>query len=297
MEKNIIDKLIEILSELEIGEYDNNKGIKLNVIETERDILAEFKCNNEFKFSSNGMKTDIYIPLDDNSYFYYGVDNFSEKKYNYIYVDKNNKRYTVYNNGITVTDLPFLKVIENKLLYKISNNIYLEYNFNDNKINVYYRKYDSKAGNDLNKEFVKFRYHNFFTSGIKSYNFKLANLINGVKGEFKTSIYEELVNSLTVPELECKNISEEVTTLKSLADVYATYRDKFDLKQYESELNEIYNFVVSLINEPVQANINNVRYMIQNIDFNDKESLIKLRTELDKVIEPDKKNKKLRKKK
>lgn len=294
-----LDKLIEKLSQLEIGEYNNNKGIKINVAENDRCKWGSIKYNNkEISISSDAIEKGITIQIDENSYLYCNKKTSGSYTYNYIGVDKNKKHYTVYDTGISGDDIPYCHVgLANKLLYKVNENHYLEYNFNDNKINVYYRKYNVKPSENLEKDYVKFRYHDFFTSDIKSYNFKIASCIERIKEEFKTSIYDELVNSISIPELDCKNIYEEVTTLKSLADIYATYKDKFDLKQYEAELNEVYNFIVSITNDPIQTNINNIQNIVQNIDVTNKEELIRLRTEIDKVIELDKKTKKLRKKK
>lgn len=272
--KNIFDKLIEKLSELEEGKYNDNKGISIDIVDEPKrgSIYAIIKKNNkEINISYDGIDKGFNIQIDENSCLYHN-DKRSGNVYSFVSVNKDNKHYSVYEYGISCDSSPIFPIYGDVLFREIDNTCYLGYCFSDNKIYVYYNKENRRYNKPFNKNncdgFVKFEYNDLFLVGLTYYNKKINDFLIDFK-KVNTGLFKELAESMSISPLK-SDFGFEIKELLETAKIYKTYKDKFDLKLYESELNEVYNYVVNLINEPVQSNINNIQNMIQNIDVTNK---------------------------
>lgn len=245
------DMLIEKLNELQIGQYYNN-GFDLNIVKTKETgtTCAQIKhTSKEINISYNEIEEVVTIKTNDNSYLLFQKNKVTGQIYTFMHVDKDNKQYSVYENGISINDGPYCSVNkENKLLYPVNDNHYLEYNIDSNDIYVYYRKYNSSQGKNPDNDFVKFKYHDSLRTEIAMYNLEIEICVNTIKQQFEEHpVFSELVKTLTIPKLDYKYLTSEVDFLLEMVDIYIN--NKPSIKKYEAELNDVYNFVVGLTNK------------------------------------------------
>lgn len=302
--KNIINMLIEKLEKLDDGVYYNDSGIRIDVHRGISTITFSAdgvpKSNTpRIDVSYNGNGINIEIVLDKNSTLYINKDISNDIIKTYILTTRENKTYNIDKALGIDTDNIFYPVQKDILFKEIDNTCWLGYDLNENKIYVYYnknlRKYNKPYETNDNEGFIKFEYNNDFPYELENFKRVLFDFFkefkNSNKGAFKELL--EFV-ALSLPTIR-SDVDASAIELIDLGAIYNTYKNELVLEKHESELREVYNLVESVIIDPEEAVKNNIKHMIENIDVNNKEELVKLRTEIDNMLKPKKKTKKLKK--
>lgn len=306
MENRItLNMLIEKLSELKLGLYNNNRGVNIEINQNYKPSLMFVRKNlintNKTEITLEGNYIHLSLNLDDQSTLYYSKNFLTGDKDNYIIIRNNNRHYNLNKKEIFIRECAnsTYNIDQNFIFKEIDNTCWLGYELNTNKIYVYYKldvsaKKIPEAIND-SYNFYCFEYNDLFLVDLTNYNKKISDFLTELRNS-NTGEFKRIACDLKIEPLR-RDFGLEMKELKDVAKLYKYYRNKLDIEQYQTELKEAYDFIISLRNNQIRVSSNDIQNIIENIDLIDKELLINLRTELDKVLEPDKKTKKLRKKK
>ena len=290
-EKVTFEMLIEKLRELGGGNYNNNTGISIEIKDNKYSLSAKIKNYNK-NIDIYCAELDEYITLQLNEYASLNIK--PNSKHSFISFKNYNKKYNIYEYGISCNSQPISLIYDNILFKEIDNTCWLGLCLDDNQFYVYYnteiRKYNKPYDKDNNDSFVKFKYNDLFLVGLTHYNKRINDFLMDFK-KSNSGHFKEIAESLSISPLK-SDFSLEMKELIEYVKIYNAYKDKFNLEQYESEIEEVYNFVVSLINAPMEASINNLQNLVSNTDLYDKEALKRLRSEIDTVLKSGHKTKK-----
>ena len=299
--KNIIDLLLEKLEKIDNGVYHNDSGIRIDVhrgrstIEFSDGIPKSNTPRIDVSYNENGILVEIVLDKKSTLYIYKGIFDVATKTY--ILTTRENKVYNI-DKTLIRSNQEFFHV-QNDILYKkIDNTCWLGYDLTFDKPYMYYSKKVEKNIKPFEAKddecFIKFEYNEDFFKGLEKFNKILFDFFKELKKP-SDEPFKELAQFVlsSLPKVNYDASSSRIE-LRDLGKIYNIYKNELALGRHESELTEVYNFVQSVIIDPEEATKNNIKHMIENIDLNNKDELIKLRTEIDNMLKLKKKTKKLK---
>ena len=296
-----LDMIIEKLFELKSGAYTNKNGVNIEINQNNNSSFLFMKKNiintNKTEITLEGNYIHLSLNLDEQATLYYSKNFLTGNEKNYIIIKNNG--YYLNEEEISISERAnsTYHINPNFIFKEIDNTCWLGYDVETDKIYVYYRtNVDSKKMPTLINQsyyFYCFEYNDLFLSGLAHYNAKINQFLEEFKntntGEFKI-----MACNLKIQPLR-KDFGLEIKELKKIVELYKYYYNKLNIEQNQSELKDVYDFIISLTINQIKVSSNDIQNIIENIDSIDKQLLINLRTELYNALESDKKTKKIRK--
>lgn len=280
----MINDLLILLKQLEDGTY---KKDNITIIKKykKKGYDAEILIGDILYTISDTYNNGYTInkKLDANSILYCSSDMVG-KLPKYINTEIDNNNYNIYEYGISKNDEAFISLTANDdLVKRIDDNTVISINLSTNTEYVYYRKYNSlKASTDLENDYIKKKYDSYLAKDINTYNEKIKTAKDTLKFSLKLNSLRELVDTLDINKLN-DNVCIELNRLQEIVEIYNMYRNKFEIMN-EKEYEEIESFVEQLITEPNVCKINKISSLIDNINLNDTNSVVRLRDYLNDLI-------------
>lgn len=282
MKKNKIslNELIKKLRLLEEGTYtkDNLDVIVIDEIKSKNHktcffvniIKGETTINFYIPFI-NDYSINIENPTNDFKLF------ISKTFHNIPYISSsiavNGKEYNLRNKYISDQKNNSYTINNTELIKEINKECKIAYNYDDNQVYIYYKKYDVKE-DELNN-YIKFKYDDKFIKNRDLYNSKISKIKETLKDEIYNREFRVLIDSLYIPKI-IDNLKDEVTTIIKVANIYKENSNKLDFEKTEL-FKEIYDFTEYLINNPTEAKINNLKNEINKLDLTNKNEMKKLK--------------------
>lgn len=208
-----INKLLDNISKLDIGFYKNQFGIMVEVINAKNNYEVTITSEN-LEMSSYNRQYHISLKIDSNTTLYQSLEN--NRVHKFIYSEDNDHIYRMYDYGISKDNKDICIFDENTLISKIDDNCYLGYCFDNNKIYVYYKKYNVQTESEYvvgNKDFIKYEYNATFVNTRDYYNKKLEECLDIFKQDVSNTRFKELAESLSVMPLNY-DLNSEANDLK-----------------------------------------------------------------------------------
>lgn len=300
-EKNnkTFDNLLEELILLKEGTYLNNDtNISITSINDKGKHINIFNGELNYKIitSTNTSNYTVEVILDENATLYISKDEFY-RTHKYIYHNENNHYYNIYNYGISRDSERILTINNNELIRKVDDTCYLGYNFEDNRIYVYYKKYNSiKNEFDFSTDYEKFKYNRKFLDAKDYYNIKLEKFLKEFKNSVDGTRFKPIADSIKIPTLN-NNLNKEIEILKELVNIYTKYKNSFNILEEEKNIQTISDSIKAINREPLESKIKGLEDYINKIDLSDLDSLKKLQKEIDNILKSKNNNIIKRKKK
>ena len=285
----ILFKILSNLVKIEDGLFlnENNKIIK-KTTNNGYDINIE---NKNIKFNVSIYYDGKYgydINIDPNTTLYQSI-RCNGIEYKWIHTKNNNNEYNIYDYGISKKHEQILLIKDNILIKKLNHNTIIGYNFENDKIYIYYKKY-GKEDNISDNLYIKYEYNDLFNKELEDFNAKILLSTNNLKEDTKDNRFNNILDNFNIRLLD-NNLEKEIEDLKNIVSIYNKYKDKFDILENNENLNDIYDFTNTIINEPVITRENNIKSIINNLDLGDTNSLKSLQSEINNLLKYKKKQK------
>lgn len=239
----------------------------------------------------------IDIKSKDNAFeVYTKKDKTSVEKDNrsITFVDKD-KKYSIVKNVLTnLNDDKKYFVHNNTLMYKIDENNYIGYSFENDKVYIYTKKTNA-VNNDIDNDFSKIIY----TKNVAKASSVCNGILNVLKNKVKETVNDKdlngLIDNIKLPKLDC-NYDNYYDEIIEVAGLYKTHINNLNMLDDESIINSIYNLVVNANITIVDKKIYDFKQNINTNSLKDLNTLYELRKQLREIIKLKKKQNRTKKK-
>lgn len=298
---NIIEKMISLsegYAELdnmsicvkESRKIDSNSSTSFKVeIEDEKNFYTfNIPFTNEYY---------INIKSKDNTFEVYTNKNKTteEKDNRTITFMNKDKKYSIVKNVLTnLNDDKKYNIHNNTLMYKIDENNYIGYSFENDKVYIYTKKTNA-VNNDIDNDFSKIIY----TKNVAKASTVCNGILNVLKNKVKETVNDKdlngLIDNIKLPKLD-GNYDTHYDEIIEVAELYKTYNGYLNILDDESIINSIYNLVVNANITIVDKKIYDFKENINTNSLKDLNTLYALRKQLRDIIKLKKKENRSKKK-